>query len=312
MKNIVGVLSSVLATVAALFLGIAHAENNAAAAVSAQAAAPQRGTLYRVRHQNNMTYLFGTIHVGTPEFFPLEPQVTRALTGASKLVLEIDIRDQAPFQRALQKHGLYAAGDSIDRHLSPDSLAELRLALQRYGLAFDNVRQMKPWMLTNMLLGLELARNGYHYNQGVERFLLSLTEGQSKSVLALESADYQMSLFNAMDEAAQEQYLREQLTELGDGNSLKKAVALIEAWAGGNSNAIESIMREGLDDKSVTSEFTRHMLLDKRNPAMADKIETLLRNDAHTFVGVGLLHLVGNGSVPALLRQRGYQVERLY
>lgn len=312
MKNFVKVLSSILAALAALLLGIAHAENNAAAIVSAQAAVPQRGALYRVRHQDNMTYLFGTIHVGTPEFFPLEPQVTQALSGASKLVLEIDIRDQALFQRALQKHGLYAPGDSIDRHLSPAGLAELRLALPRYGLAFDHVRQMKPWMLTNMLLSLELARHGYHYSQGVERFLLSLTEGQAKSVLALESADYQMSLFDDMNEATQEQYLREQLAELGDGNSLKKSVALIDAWADGNGDAIESIMREELEEKSVISEFTQRMLLDRRNPAMADKIETLLRNDAHTFVGVGLLHLVGNGSVPALLRQRGYEVERLY
>jgi uncharacterized protein YbaP (TraB family) len=302
----------VLAILAALFLSIAHAENNAAPTVSAQAETPQRGALYRVRHQDNMTYLFGTIHVGAPEFFPLEPQVTRALNGASKLVLEIDIRDQVRFQRALQKHGLYATGDSIDRHLSPDGLAEVQLALQRYGLAFDHIRQMKPWMLTNMLLSIELARNGYHYSQGVERFLLSLSEEQAKSVQALESADYQMSLFDTMSEATQEQYLREQLAELSGGNSLKKARALIDAWAGGNSDAIESIMREGLDEKSVTSEFTQRMLLDRRNPAMADKIEALLRNDAHTFVGVGLLHLVGNGSLPALLRQRGYEVERLY
>ncbi|MBV8633404.1 MAG: TraB/GumN family protein, partial [Burkholderiaceae bacterium] len=37
------------------------------------AAGPQ-GTLYRVQSQGHTAYLFGTIHVGKPEFYPLEPQ----------------------------------------------------------------------------------------------------------------------------------------------------------------------------------------------------------------------------------------------
>lgn len=45
---------------------------------------------------------------------------------------------------------------------------------------------------------------------------------------------------------------------------------------------------------------------------MASKIEALLREDETTFVGGGLLHMVGETGVPILLRQRGYEVEKLY
>lgn len=294
------------------WLGLAHADNNAAPALVAQAAAPNRGTLYRVRHQGNTAYLFGTIHVGKPAFFPLEAEVTRALSLASKLVLEIDIRKSEPFQQALHKHGIYPVGETVANHLSPDTLAMLKLALQAAGIPFDDVRHMKPWLLANMLVGLDLERNGYQRSHGIEVFLLSLADKQTKDVRELESAEYQMSLFDSMSDVVQEQYLRETLAELGDGNALKKAQALIDAWANANGDAVEAFMRESLREKTTAGDFMQRVLLDKRNPEMASKIEELLREDETAFVGVGLLHMVGETGVPTLLRQRGYEVEKLY
>jgi uncharacterized protein YbaP (TraB family) len=296
-----------------LWFGSAYAENNAVPVASEQAGTiPQRGTLYRVRHNGNTTYLFGTIHVGKPAFFPLEAEVTRALTRASKLVLEIDIRHTEPFQSALQKHGMYADGDSIERHLSADSLLRLQQALQGFGLPLAQVKHMKPWLVTNMLIGLDLERHGYQRSHGIEIFLLSLADTQTKAVQELESAEYQMSLFDSMTDAMQEQYLRENLAELSDGNALKKAQALIDAWASANGDALEAMMRDSLKEKTISAEFTHRVLLEKRNPEMAAKIEALLRDDETTFVGVGLLHMVGETGVPTLLRQRGYEVEKLY
>jgi hypothetical protein len=310
MKNgIVFLLSALIG----LFFPFAHAENNAAAGATAQAATPpQRGMLYRIRHHNNTAYLFGTIHVGLPSFFPLEPQVTRALTSSSKLVLELDVRDDAPFQAALLKHGVYAGGDTIERHLSADSVAQLRSTLQKFGLPFENIRHMKPWIVANLLIGLDLERNGYRRSDGIEMFLLSLIDKQAKTVQELESAEYQMSLFDDMTDAMQEQYLRENLAELSDGQALKRAQALIDAWANANGKALDDIVRDLPNEKTASSEFMRQVLLGKRNPEMANKIEALLKNDKTIFVGIGLLHLVGEQGLPNLLRARGYEVEKLY
>ncbi|HYD63022.1 MAG TPA: TraB/GumN family protein [Noviherbaspirillum sp.] len=295
----------------ACWLGLAHADNDAAPAPTAQAA-PNRGTLYRVRHLGNITYLFGTIHVGKPSFFPLEDKVTRALTLANRLVLEIDIRKPEPFEQALHKHGLYPAGETVERHVSAATLALLKQALQVFSIALEDVRHMKPWLLANMLVGLDLERNGYQRSHGIESFLLSLADRQAKDVHELESADYQMSLFDSMPDAMQDQYLRENLAELGDGNALKKAQALIDAWAKADGEAVDAFMRESMREKTASSEFTHRVLLEKRNPEMASKIEAMLQDEGTTFVGVGLLHMVGETSVPALLRQRGYEVEKLY
>jgi hypothetical protein len=289
----------------------AHAEHDAARAASAQAIVQQRGSLYRIRHQDKTSYLFGTVHVGKADFFPLEPRVTQALQQASRLVLEIDIRDDQPFQQALTRHGLYAGDDTLERHLSPASQALLKRELERFGIAYDNVQKMKPWLLANMLVGLDLERHGYRRAQGIEVYLLSAA-GPSKAVDELESAEYQMTLFDGMEDGMQEQYLHENLIELGDGSALKKARLLIDAWAGANDDAAEDFLRESLKEKTTSSEFTRRVLLDRRNPEMADKIEALLKRDESVFVGVGMLHLLGASGLPALLRERGYEVEKLY
>jgi uncharacterized protein len=313
MKNRIIFLLSVLS---ALFVPAAYGGNDAAAIASAQAGAqidaPQRGTLYRVRHADSTVYLFGTIHVGLPSFFPLEPVVTRALEQSRTLVVELDVRKTLPFQAALQKHGLYAEGDRIDRHLSQPDMMRVQQALQRFDIPFEQAARMKPWLLANLLVGLNLERHGYQRSQGIEYFLLAFADKQKMRVQELESADYQMALFDGMSDEKQAQYLRENLAELDDGQADSKNAALIDAWAHANSPAIENVIRASLSEKTESAEFTRRILLDERNPNMAQKVTGLLKVPGSSFVAVGLLHLVGARGVPSLLTQKGYVVEKLY
>jgi uncharacterized protein YbaP (TraB family) len=316
MKNRIIYLLSVLS---GFFLPHAHAENDYAARVSSYApsaqqpaAIPQRGTLYKVERDGKTSYLFGTIHVGQPSFFPLEAEVTGALARAGKLVIETDIRETQTLQRALQKHGLYPPGVTIDRKLSDESLRQLRHTLDRYSIPFKSIAHMKPWLVTNMLVALDLERNGYQRSHGIEYFLLSQAMAQTKAVEELESSEYQLSLFDSMTEQEQEQYLRENLADIMNGTALKKARALIDAWAVADSKALDALLKETLSEKTATAAFFQRVLLDQRNHNMAEKIEGLLKKDETSFVGVGLFHLIGETGLPTLLRKKGYEVEKIY
>jgi len=273
---------------------------------------PRRGTLYRVRHAGKTSYLFGTIHVGKQDFFPLEPEVTRALAASHALVIELDIRDNAPFQLALDKHGIYPASQTIVEHLQPDTLNRLLAALGRAGISLHTVERYKPWLIANLLVGAELERHGFERSNAVEYFLLDAAKKQDKTVRELESADYQLALFDSMNDAQQESYLRENLNDLDDGASLKKSVDLISAWSAADAPRIAAVLRELTTGDTVSAAFMQNMLLGKRNPEMASSIERIMQDDQVAFVGVGLLHLVGDQGLPQLLRQRGYDVEKLY
>lgn len=284
---------------------------SAAAPIQLQAA-PRCGTLYKVRHDGKTSYLFGTIHVGKQGFFPLEPEVTRALADSSALVLELDTRVHKPFEQALAKYGSYPAGDSITRHLSPYALAKLNKALAKAGLALQNVAMYRPWLVANILVGTEIEKHGYHRSNGVEGFLLTAAAQQKKQVHELESADYQLSLFASLDDAQQERYLVENLEELENGRALQKSAGLIDAWSNADAARIDMMARELTSGDSVSATFMDRTLLGKRNPEMAAHIERIMQGDQIAFVGIGLLHLVGDNGIPALLRQRGYDVEKVY
>jgi uncharacterized protein YbaP (TraB family) len=292
---------------ASFLLPPAHAQDTAA-----DITVPNRGTLYRIRHHGNTTYLFGTIHVGLPSFFPLEPQLMHALTHAQRLVVELDPRNDEAMQEALRRHGMYDDGDSIDRHLSHAAVTQLQRAMASFDIPYERAARMKPWLVTNLLISLNLERHGYQRSQGIELFLLAVADQKKIAVQELESADYQMALFDSMTESEQEQYLIENLAQLDDGDALKQDVALINAWAHAKGSTFEDMLRATLEGKPASAEFTQRILLDKRNPPMANKIAALLDEDGSSFVAVGSLHLIGKNGVPNLLRQKGYVVEKLY
>ncbi len=277
-----------------------------------QPAPPRRGALYRVRHDGKTSYLFGTIHVGKQGMYPLEPEVTRALADASSLVLELDTRVYEPFQQALTKYGIYPAGDSITRHLSPAALAKLQVALDKAGLPLRNVEGYRPWLVANILVGTEIEKHGYHRSNGVEGYLLTAAAKQKKPVRELETAEYQLSLFSTLDDAQQEKYMLENLEELANGKALQKSAGLIDAWSNADAPRIAAMAHELTTGDSVSATFMDRKLLGQRNPQMAANIEAIMRSDQVAFVGIGLLHLIGEDGIPELLRRRGYDVEKMY
>lgn len=282
------------------------------AAIAGAAASARHGALYRISHGGHIGYLYGTIHVGQGDDTLMAPEVARALADASSVVVELDIRSNDAFQTALRKHGMYADGDSIVHHVSPATLRQLVQALARAGIALQDVERYKPWLIGNMLQGLELDRHGYRRSGAAEYVLLAAAKRGDKTVRELESADYQLAMFDTLDAAQQEQYLRENLADLEDGDALKRSRGLIDAWRAADTPRINAALHAFTTGSSVNATFMQTTLLGKRNPEMASAIERILQQDRVAFVGVGLLHLAGDNGLPQLLKQRGYTIEQLY
>ena len=72
------------------------------------------------------------------------------------------------------------------------------------------------------------------------------------------------------------------------------------------------MLAEATAGRSEIADFTRRKLLGRRNADMAAQIDRLVRKGGVFFVGVGLLHLLGDNGLPQLLAQRGYLIERVY
>jgi uncharacterized protein YbaP (TraB family) len=277
-----------------------------------KSAASHRGALYLAEHKGQRIYLFGTIHIGHPAFYPLDAQTMKALSSSVRLAVEFDSRNTPAVMDAMARHAMYPHGERIDAHLSVRTKQTLRRTLPRFGMSFDKVAGMKPWMIANMLIGMDAERDGLSLQLGTEVFLLDHAQRHGLEVVELESAAYQLALFDAMPLAHQELYLQETLEEIASGEATRKTQQLIQAWQKADDKTFHMLYKELMAEKSFSADFMRTVLLERRNVDMASKIDALLERNGTSFVAVGLLHLIGEQGLPELLRRRGYTVRKLH
>jgi uncharacterized protein YbaP (TraB family) len=271
---------------------------------------PRRGALFRVSHADHTLFLFGTIHVGRPDFFPLEATLMQALAQSSKIALELDPSNLEESQKALQKYGFFPEGQTLK--LAPVLEARLKAILKKQGMPFSMVERMKPWMLTILLAMNEYAAAGYQATLATDLYFSEYAQTEKKSIVELEGAAGQMSLFGKLSMPDQMQLLEDSLNEIEDKTFSAKLARVTRLWREADALGLNALSRELADDQTFSGKFMQRELLEKRNPAMVRGVEKLLKSEKKSVAGVGILHLVGDGSIPQLLRRRGYAVERIY
>jgi len=286
----------------------------ARAATPADAAppAPPRGALYQVSDGRHTLLLFGTIHVGAPDFYPLEPKLQQALAAAPTLALELDPQNTAAMQSAVQRYAVYPAGQQLLDQLDPALRERTRTTLQRFGMTPDNVQQLRPWMLAMALTVQEYVRHGYRTDLAVDSHLAESVRAHGGRVIELESADRQLGLFSKLTPAQQAHFLSDTLQELDDADLTRKLDRLVAAWRRADSADFGAALQEMQQDDSFASRFAVQTLLRERNPGLAAGIAGLLRQQDKAVAAIGILHLVGPDSVPVLLEKQGLQVRQLY
>ncbi|MFA9215844.1 MAG: TraB/GumN family protein [Sphingomonadaceae bacterium] len=277
------------------------------------AANGKQGALFKVTQGEHTLYLFGTIHVGAPDFYPLEPLLTGALEQASVLALEIDPQaDPRRMASAVQKHGLYAKSGRAFAELSPGYRSRLERLLSQYQIEESSVARMKPWLLASLLTVHEFAAQGYNTSLAVDAWLARQAHARGQRVIELESVDSQMALFDQMSKAEQLRFLEESIAGIEDHEQAAQAREIAAAWRQADVAALDALALKAQQDATFSGRFVQTVLLDGRNPLLAATIAGLLAQEARSVAAIGVLHLVGVNSVPELLRKRGLAVERIY
>ena len=270
-----------------------------------------RGALFKVSANGHSMYLFGTMHVGQPEFYPLEPRIAAAVAGASTLALEIDpAQDPAAMTEAVKVYGMKQEGGSDA--LTPVLRQRLNAALTKAGIDPAAVAHLRPWLVATVLAMAEFAAQGYRADLSVDSHLAQLARASKVPVIALETPAGQMSLFNRMSEAEQVRFLEEGIDLIESGKQRDEVRQIVDAWRTADRRAFDEIAARTARDTSLAGKFVKNVLLDERNVDIADKLAALLKRQNNSVAAIGVLHLVGDKSVPALLGERGLSVERVY
>lgn len=296
-----------------LLLGIASGAG--ASAVAAEAGqAPARGALYKLELAGNTSWLFGTIHVGAADFYPLEPRAEQALQRATVLALEIDpASDPAKTMAVMREHALYAPGAGpAMAEISEPYRPRLERMLRAQGIAPEMVAPLKPWMVAMMLTLGAYKELGYRPELGVDLQLARTAHGRKQRVIELESAGGQAALFSRLTAQEQARFLEDGIDALEDKIKGVQPRDLVQAWATADQAKFVALAKMVEEDQTFSGKFMKKVLLDERNPVLADGIVAMMNKEQHSFAAIGILHLVGTGNVVELLRQRGVKVEQVY
>ncbi|UCH46917.1 MAG: TraB/GumN family protein [Betaproteobacteria bacterium] len=267
---------------------------------------------WEVRSGNNVVYLFGTIHVGKADFYPLPSRVDSAFRDSNVLALEADPANQQEAVTAIMS-AMYTPPDNIENHLAPALLSSVAEVSAGYGLPFEQIRQMKPYLLMFTLTALEYERLGYSAAQGLENHLSQRARSDGKRVVALESMLGQMQMLDNLSPKLQTEMLQITVDEIANAEVAGLVGAMIEAWRTGKVGTLEEVLtvEERRLPDGLANEFHQRFLTE-RNVNMAQQVERMLATGERAFVAVGAMHMVGDGGIPAILAERGYQVTPLH
>ena len=97
----------------------------------------------------SIAYLLGSLHMLTPEWYPLNATINKAFADSTVLVEEVDISemsDPALMMSALMK-AMLTDGKTLDQVIAPATYAAVKQSAEKVGLPMMAVNRMKPWLV---------------------------------------------------------------------------------------------------------------------------------------------------------------------
>ena len=150
---------------------------------------------------------------------------------------------------------------------------------------------------------------------GVEAAVQEYADSHSKSFAYLETVDEVADTMESFSDDLTRYLLQDEIDViLGRKTSADtQTVSLWPAWwRDGDAEAFREFYRQSFQsaDETLYTEY-QDKLVTRRNALMATRLDAMLQTGGSYFVTVGLLHLIPeDDSIPSLLRNMGYSVER--
>ena len=279
-----------------------------ALALIATAQAAQAKTFaWKATGRGGTIYLMGSIHMMSESFYPLNPALEAAFKDSDLLVEEVDMAEMLDpmAQMSMLTRGMLPSNQSLDKLLSPATLALVKKATGDMGGAGGPLMRFKPWMLAIALQGMELAKAGFNPALGLDQHFYDEAQAAAMKTQGLETVEYQISRFDEMTMEQQDRMLAETLKELATETATVGKLG--DAWKSGDVAAIERLALADLKSDPVMYQ----RLLVERNRNWLPKIEALFARRGRALVVVGAAHLVGPDGLIAMLKAKGYTVEQL-
>jgi len=251
-------------------------------------------------------YLLGSIHA-SDQPVSLGPELESDLARSDALVLELDptALGEEEAGELMLRYGMLVPPERLEDQLSPETLALLRERTAQPDFTpveRQLVELLRPWAISMILLEKQLAAANAPAANGVD-LAFANRAGRVGPILPLETPDEQLHALSSLSSEVAEAQLVMAISAAGADDFLD----VQDIWRRGDEEALALLYTA---DPALAE--LHEVLIVARNARMADGLQELHeeRPERVLFAVVGAAHLVGEASVPDLLREAGFRVER--
>ncbi len=273
-------------------------------ATDATNAVAPKHSAWVVRGEECAVHLLGSVHVLKAENYPLPAVFENAFSNASVVYFETDIGEmmKPETQIRLTTRAQLPERQTLKDVLSEKTYAGLSRHLESSGIPEIMVSRFKPGFVVMMLAMLELQKEGFSPDAGMDLYFYKRAQREKKTVRGLEPLEFQIGLVCDLGKDEGEALMQSTLKDLREAKG--KFGALVSAWRRGDTAGLEKLLNQAQkEDPAVMKKF-----LTDRNLLWVPQIEALAKGTNNAVVIVGAGHLVGTNGVVELLKQRGCAV----
>ena len=252
------------------------------------------------------SFLYGTIHmIGADDFF-LTEKTKEAFQNSKRLTLEINMEEMMDMSNMmpLMMQSFMKNDTTLKDLLSEEEYTKVKAHFDKVGLPMMFVERIKPMFLSALgsedLANMEKSGDVKSY----EMEFVSMAKEKEMPLAGLETAEYQMSMFDSIPYKAQAKMLVESISTGGsDKKGEDQFSELVKLYKARDLYGLQEMLQS--DDTGI-KEF-EDLLLNNRNKNWIPVMEKMMKDEV-VFFAVGAGHLAGQKGVVALLRQKGYKV----
>ena len=250
------------------------------------------------------SYLFGTIHmIGKEDFFLTD--ATKEMFGKTdRVTFEINMEEMNDIgaQLSLMMNAFMKDNLTLKDLLSEEDYDLVGKHFKEMGLPLFMLERIKPMFLSVFASG-DMDMSGLQNGSMVsyEMKLMDMAKEQNKEIGGLETAEYQMSMFDSIPYTAQADMLVESIKAGDQGDEQFKN--MVELYKNQNLQAMGKMISSDAEGIANYEE----LLLKNRNRNWIPVMGKMML-DKPTFFAVGAGHLAGEHGVINLLRKEGYKV----
>ena len=262
--------------------------------------------LFEVSGKSNQIFLLGSIHMLRKQDYPLPRVVEEAYQAAEVLVMELDMDDLNPMELVSVFAGSATAteGQTLRSLMGEESYSKAEKLAVPIDANLAVFNAFEPWFAAMTIVNLQMNKLGFSESLGIEMHFVPRAAKDKKEILGLETAEFQLAIFDSLPLPLQRELLLTSLEQAAD--LADQTETMIQAWKSGDTKQLHELLTDSMEE---TPQLYDQVVV-QRNRNWIPEIEGYLDQEEDYLIVVGAGHLVGENSVIDLLRKKGHEVRQ--